>query len=443
MKQIIVEQTKLDYMVKDFLEPVKDKEGKTNKPKLSKDLFATFLEADPTSKLGDVDFRNASKEELANIQPGKYVRWIIKHYLNPETEVGPEHPMYPRQLKQAQDLFLENLYKVTEDLKKYIRFKNNIEGERNLDKLTPSQLYDKVKDFSLEKTKATKKEKEVAATTYEHPGAETLYRGKNWTVLKITDQGQLGKDAACFYGGYHLGSSKGETNWCTSSPGYNWFERYIKDGPLYVVIPNESAEKRGERSGLPAKRYQFHFPSNQFMDVDDRQINLIDFLNGPGQELKMLFKPEFAKGLTTGGTKLVIESFNSGNIGKFVGLYGLNELFESLPDTLEEMQIQNRDKDKVILEIPESISKFQDLDMIMLDGVIDRIPDSICKLKKLRFMALTNNPNLTDIPECVGNMENLYFFNIQGSPNAKVPQSITSKGVEMGDGMWDLEPANQ
>jgi hypothetical protein len=63
---------------------------------------------------------------------------------------------------------------------------------------------------------------------------------------------------------------RGETRWCTSSPGLTWFDRYIKDGPLYVVIPNSPRKftgsmDLGEKSGLPAYRIQFHFPSNQFM----------------------------------------------------------------------------------------------------------------------------------------------------------------------------------
>jgi hypothetical protein len=52
-------------------------------------------------------------------------------------------------------------------------------------------------------------------------------------------------------------------------------------------------------------------------------------------ELKKIFKPLFAKGLTAGdGESLSIESFDRGVVGQFVGLYGLDELFESLPDTL-------------------------------------------------------------------------------------------------------------
>jgi len=81
---------------------------------------------------------------------------------------------------------------------------------------------------------------------------------------------------------------------------------------------------------LPATRYQFHFPSNQFMDAADHSIDLVQFLNGPMAELKELFKPEFAKGLTVGGEKLVIDSFSHGAIGKFIALYGLDDLIGNI-----------------------------------------------------------------------------------------------------------------
>ena len=46
---------------------------------------------------------------------------------------------------------------------KFERFKNRLPQEyRDINKLTPDTLYDQVKDFSLEKTKASKEEKKEA-----------------------------------------------------------------------------------------------------------------------------------------------------------------------------------------------------------------------------------------------------------------------------------------
>jgi hypothetical protein len=277
----------------------------------------------------------------------------------------------------------------------------------------------------------TKSERKSAPV---HPGGKLVFDGDNWRVVEIKDKGAVGKEAACFYGGNNK-----ETRWCTSAPGTSWFERYIKTGPLYVIYNPNDTDVAPE-TGLPKNRYQFHFPENQFMDKNDHQQDLVQLLNGPMEELKMFFKPEFAKGLTVGGEKLVIDSFQHGAVGKFIALYGLDDLIGNLPTTLKEFQIQNRDgKNDININIPEEIGRFKDLNMILLDNCVDSIPDSICTLPKLRFLALLNNKNLTSIPECIADLPNLYFLNLKGSDNVQVPERIKEKGNDMGGGMWDLQ----
>ena len=157
------------------------------------------------------------------------------------------------------------------------------------------------------------------------------------------------------------------------------------------------------------------------------------------QELKTFFKPEFAKGLTVNGQNLIIDSFTHGAIGKFIALYGLDDLFVNLPDTLEQFQISNRDaKSDILIKIPKEIGRLKNLDMILLDNCIAEIPDTVCQLPKLRFLALINNPKLKTVPECLGNMPNLLFINLRGSANVKLPSAIEAKAEDMGGGMWDL-----
>lgn len=439
LKNIIVEQTKFEVLSNALTKPTVDKEGKKQKPKLTQQEFNELLMADPTTKLNNVDLESADPEELKKVKAGSYVAWIIKHYLNPTTERQPGEPGYKEEVAQAKSVYIEDLSKITNDLQKFIRFKSRIQGEKDLNKLTPAQLYDKVKDFSLEKTKASAEEKKEASKTFAHPGGEIVYRGNDWTVVKIKDKGQLGKDAACFYGGYYLEPGKGETRWCTSGPGLSYFDRYIKDGPLYVVIPNQATGKIGEKSGLPAERYQFHFPTNQFMDVHDHSIDLVKFLNGPMSELKDYFKPEFAKGLTVGGDQLHIDSFSQGAVGKFIALYGLDDLMESLPETLQNLQIINKDRNAdITIKIPESIGRFKNLNYILLENCIESIPDTICNLKGLRFLALMNNPKLKSIPECIQDLPDLLFLNLKGSDNVKVPQSILDRAFEIESRMYNL-----
>lgn len=431
LKDILLEQSRFEILRNALTKSTEDKSGKKQKPKMSMAEFLKLVQADPTTKLNNVDPETADSKELEKIKAGKYVNWLIKNYLNPKTERQLGDSGYEREVAQAKETFIEDLYKVTDDLKKFTRFKNRIEGERDIMKMTPDQLYDAVKDFDLTMATTTKAERKSAPV---HPGAEMMYDGKDWRVVKIEDKGVTGKEAACFYGGNNR-----ETRWCTSAPGLSWFDRYIKDGPLYVVFnPNDPVI--APETGLPVERYQFHFPSNQFMDKDDRQQDLVGLLNGKMSELKHLFKPEFAKGLTVGGEKLVIDSFSHGAIGKFIALYGLDDLIENLPPTLKEFQIQNRDtKNEIIINIPESIGNFKDLRMILLDNCVESVPESICSLPKLKFLALINNPKLTSIPECVGELPNLFFLNLKGSTNVQVPDSVKRRGTDMGNGMWDLE----
>jgi hypothetical protein len=432
LKSIILEQSKFEFLSNKYIKPKVNKEGKKLKPKLTQQELNTFVAADPTTRLNNVDLGNMSPEDSNKVKAGKYVDWLINQYLSLETEREPGENGYDRELAKVRDTFMEDLYKVTDDLTKFERFKSKIKGERDINKLTADQLYDAVKDFDLTLATTTKAERKSAEV---HPGSKMVYDGANWRVIEIEDKGPVGKEAACFYGGNNQ-----ETRWCTSTPGTDqWFNRYIKDGPLYVLFnPNDTDVS--PTTGLPKNRYQFHFPSNQFMDKDDRQQDLVQLLNGPMTELKDFFKPEFAKGLTVGGEKLVIDSFTHGAVGKFIALYGLDDLIGNLPSTLKEFQIQNKDaSNNIMINIPEEIGRFKDLNMIMLDNCVKSIPDSVCTLPKLKFLALINNKQLTSIPECVSNLPSLLFLNLKGSPNVEVPEAIKEKGTDMGGGMWDLQ----
>ncbi len=430
LKTIIVEQSRFEVLLNALTKPSEDRGGVKTKPRLTKREFIELVKADPTTRLNNINIDTASSEELSKVKAGKYVQWLIKSYLMPTTERQPGDNGYEKEVKQVKETFMEDLYKVTDDLKKFDRFKSRVKGEKDINKMTPNQLYDAVKDFDLTLATTTKAERKQAEV---HPGSKLIYDGDNWRVIEIKDKGVIGKEAACFYGGNNV-----ETRWCTSAPGLSYFERYIKDGPLYVIYNPDDADV-SPTTGLPKNRYQFHFPSNQFMDKDDRQQDLVQLLNGPMEELKSFFKPEFAKGLTVGGEKLVIDSFSQGAIGKFIALYGLDDLIGNLPVTLKEFQIQNRGNDKVLIIIPEEIGRFKDLHMILLDNCVKSIPESVCTLPKLRFLALINNPGLTSIPECVADLPNLYFLNLKGSNNVEVPESIKAKGTDMGGGMWDLQ----
>ena len=442
LRDLIVESSRFQVLFDKFVKP-KEKGKKGIMP--FETLFA-LIAADPTTKVPDgMDIDNVKPEQMEKVKIGKYAQWLLKNFVTPK--LPQDHPLmisdpqsgqYRSALKQFQELFMEDLYKTTTNLQKFERFKNRLPQEfRDINKLTPETLYDQVKDFSLEKTKATAAEKKEASQTFAHPGADIVYRGQDWTVAKISNTGPLGKEAACFYGGSHNEARRGETNWCTSSPGYTWFERYIAKGPLYVVIPNTPTsfksygKETGEVSGLPANRYQFHFPDNQFMDADDRQINLIEFLNTNEEGLKQFFKPEFMKSLTGEKGEKVVIDYPGDSASKFIALYGFNEFFATLPQSLQRFTFKNTSKDKLSLNIPNDIGRFKNLSAINFVGCVASLPDAICGLQNLQYLSLVNNPDLQKLPECIGDMPNLMVLNLGGSdPKRVLPDSVFRRAEE-------------
>ena len=429
VRSIILEQGRYEILKKTYTQP-KKKGDKVKPARMSVEDLNKIVLSDPTTRRDGDNIKKA----------GTYTQWLLKQYLKLEPEVEYGTPQFKTEMAELQRLFFEDLYKTTEDLQKFDRFKGQLDQEqRDINRHTIDSLMDITADFSLEKTKASKEEKQEASKTYKHPGGEVIFRGSDWTVVKIEDQGELGKDAACFYGGHGLRSSKGESSWCTSSPGLSYFNTYIKQGPLYVVIPNQppsfkdSGVDTGEKSGLPAKRYQFHFPSNQFMDPDDRQIDLINFLN-ENSELKEVFKPEFMRGLTgSEGTSVSVEYPND-SASKFIALYGFDDFFETLPDNLERLDFvkSNRSyggrEDKPFsVKLPSTIGRFKNLNALHLEGIVDNLPKELGELKNMVFLSLPNNPNLNKLPVEISNLNNLQVINLKNTPNVKIPDEIENK----------------
>jgi len=437
LKNLIIESSRFQVLFDKFVKP-KERGQKGMMP--FETLFA-IIAADPTSKIPEgIDIDTAKPEDMEKVKIGKYTQWLLKNFVSPKME--PNHPLmvldpqsgqYKQAMKEYQELFLEDLYKVTGDLQKFERFKNRLPQEaRDINKLTIETLYDNVKDFSLEKTKASATEKKEASKTYAHPGADIVFKGKEWTVARILDTGKLGKDAACFYGGSYQEPHKGETRWCTSSPGLTWFDRYIKDGPLYVVIPNSGKKYTGDKefgdvSGLPAFRYQFHFPSNQFMDPADRQIDLVDFLNTNEEGLKEYFKPEFMKGLSSGGGTKVSVQYPGDSASKFIALYGFDEFFSTLPKNINRLEFIAKSSNNLNLNIPSTIGNFTDLTAIHFVGCVASIPDTVCNLQKLQFLSLPDNPNIQMLPTCIAQMPKLSVINMKGSNKNSIPDSVKQR----------------
>jgi hypothetical protein len=408
LKNIISEDVRSELFIKKFTQPTKDKKtGQKINPVLTVEELFELIKNDPTSRIPE------GAQSIEDVKKtGGYVQWMIN-------QVKRLRPKGTGQPNSEVELFFEDLYKVKDDLVKFERFKSQLpEDKRDINKLTSDELYDLVKDFSLEKATTSKAERKDAK--YNHPGGEFVLETPEYVLTKIERQDELGKEAACFYGGNNK-----ETRWCTSAPGLTYFERYIKDGPLYQLF-DKSSEVSPE-TGLPSKRYQFHFPSNQFMDKDDRQIDLIDFLTKVEPEIKEYFKPEFAKGLVSnvGSSKSVEIEFPRSAAAKYITLYGFDELFKNLPKDIKRLDISG--PGSTGFKLPSEIGEMKDLVGIHIDGLLSEIPDTICNLKSLKYLAIPNNKQLKTLPACLSTLDSLKLINVKGCDNLQVPEELRTK----------------
>jgi hypothetical protein len=175
--------------------------------------------------------------------------------------------------------------------------------------------------------------------------------------------------------------------------------------------------------------------------LKDLSTEDITLLNTPMmKKLKNDLKSKFGNALTSGDIKqkkLSIENFD-GDFGKFVSLYGTDDLFDILPVDLTDIKIVNNRDNNVTIKISPSIAKFTKLKQLLLTNCVDNIPDEICQLQQLRFLNFVNNVNLTQIPSCIAGLNKLIFLNLKGSTNVVVPESIKERATLFGDEMWDF-----
>lgn len=102
--------------------------------------------------------------------------------------------------------------------------------------------------------------------------------------------------------------------------------------------------------------------------------------------------------------------------GKYIRLFGLENIFELLPEDINFFQLENKSNEPVIFDIPESIGRFTQLGTLVFENCVNKLPESFGKLKNLHFLNLTNNSELTELPSSIVNLTCLDFISIMGTP---------------------------
>lgn len=200
-------------------------------PKIDDKKYLALIQLDPTYKGGDI--------------AGTYAKWILSlankdklHNLGHVADVLSRFEENKRNLKNKDIMTFKSL----EDLDNYLNDENSYKELSQRQELRQTQ-------------------KAVRASDIEKD-AELVYEDSDWKVYVPKTY-----EASC-----KLGQG---TKWCTASTANDYyFISYSEDGPLYINI------------GKDGSKYQFHFESNQYMDADDRDIDLEAFFKDKPNLLK-------------------------------------------------------------------------------------------------------------------------------------------------------------
>ena len=176
-----------------------------------KDLEQLFT-ADPTTV-----------QNSRGVFAGKYCVWIGNQYVNGKLKVGdiPE-------LKKALNTYNINKSQIT----------------------TPINEIGSLSDLITIISNYTDDFKATRQLSKGEQALEKVYEDADWVVY-IPHTYEASRKIG------------GDTNWCTASSDDRYFNMYTKDGPLYVNIRKSDG-----------KKFQFHFPTRQFMDINDEEVSI-------------------------------------------------------------------------------------------------------------------------------------------------------------------------
>lgn len=173
-------------------------------------------------------------------------------------------------------------------------------------------------------------------------------------------------------------------------------------------------------------------------DLDENDIEVI--LTKEMRPYLKSLREKFAKELTDSwDPSFVSISYPDDKSAKFARMFGLDTLFNTIPENTEFLQIENRSNTSVILTIPDELGRFQDLNTLICDNIIREVPESIGECRRLTFLNLTNNKELTTLPESLANCTCLDFVSVLGSSidSESLPAKI-KQYMDVSEDIWEV-----
>lgn len=211
----------------------------------------------------------------------------------------------------------------------------------------------------------------------------------------------------------------------------------------YIGLGNELTAGMVRVLSPSARTYYISKKKEKILQKSLSEINENDMEIIVSREMRPYYKSlraKFVKELKT--------SFDPGFIqivypndpnAKFARMFGLSEFFDLIPENTEFLQIENRSKDNIILDLPSTIGKLTNLQTFVCDNIIKELPEEIGNCTKLAFLNLTNNKELTTLPASIVKLTCLDFVSVMGSniDIEKLPKEIL-KYMDVSDDFWEI-----
>lgn len=151
------------------------------------------------------------------------------------------------------------------------------------------------------------------------------------------------------------------------------------------------------------------------------------YLSGYKEEdLNLLYRFENLEFLELKGFKILNLPDNLSNLQNLKKLHLIDNFFLEIPQTvfeldLDSLKIENGD----IQEIPSQIADLHNLSELNINNLshIQRIPEEISNLEKLKYLYLKNN-KLKTLPEQIGKLQQLTHLDISNNLLKTLPQSF-------------------
>jgi hypothetical protein len=201
-----------------------------------------------TAKQGDKLWDAYEKDKGAGKPKLKDAAEVVKYIAD---HISDKHLQKLANWYQQGDYFLEDAGKIKDSIEKFEKVRKKVEKKDLSQYKTSAELDAAIAPFDEDDTKSNKQlNREYVAKLFKEKEAELFYEGGGVKIIIPKTE-----EASKYFG-------KG-TRWCTAAEKNNMFAHYNKPGaPLYIIICDNG------------EKYQFHFKTGQFMNAEDRPVNV-------------------------------------------------------------------------------------------------------------------------------------------------------------------------